>query len=162
MNRVGVFGGPTVLGIGALDETGTKYVVESGDSPSKIAQKLTGSATRWKELIKANPQKKVDPATGNFTFLKIGESLNLPTAWQKPAATTEPAQPIIGQVTPTTGGGGSTISVTSTLPGQIIPVGGGAPTNQQSAQWVKGVPNAAVMGVGALALAGVAFFAMKK
>lgn len=162
MNRTGVFGGPTVLGIGALDETGTKYIVEKGDYPARIATKLVGSSTRWKELVAANPQKSKS-ADGNFKFLNAGESLNLPASWQKAAPeTTQPAQPIIGTTVPSGGGGGSSVVV----PGSggamtIIPVGGGAPSNQAK-QWVKGVPNVAVIGGAAVALAGVAFFAMKK
>ena len=68
-----------------LDATGTKYLVEKDDWPAKIAKKLTGDAAKWKALISANPQKKVDPKTGNFKTLYAGELLNVPKAWQKPA-----------------------------------------------------------------------------
>jgi len=65
-----------------LDETGTKYVVEKGDSPFKIAQKLTGNGNRWVELKALNKDKKPD-ITKNVW---VGEVLNLPASWQKPIA----------------------------------------------------------------------------
>ena len=58
-----------------------KYTVVSGDSPYAIAKKLTGDPNRWRELIKANPQKAVNSATGNFKTLYPGEVLNLPAGW---------------------------------------------------------------------------------
>lgn len=68
-----------------LDPTGVAYLVESGDSMSKISTKLTGTASRVGELIKANPQVK-DP---NKIF--VGQRLNLPASWQtKPAVATGP------------------------------------------------------------------------
>jgi nucleoid-associated protein YgaU len=63
--------------------TGGTYVVKSGDFPIKIAQKLTGDGNRWKELIAANPSKKVAP-NGTFAQLMPGEILNLPASWSKP------------------------------------------------------------------------------
>ncbi len=63
-----------------LDETGTKYIVEKGDSPFKIAQKLTGNGNRWTELKALNKDKKPD-ITKNVW---VGEVLNLPASWQKP------------------------------------------------------------------------------
>lgn len=58
----------------------TKYPVQSGDSAWKIAQKLTGTGTKWKDLVKANPQKKTS-ADGNFATLFAGEVLSVPVAW---------------------------------------------------------------------------------
>ncbi len=60
--------------------SGGTYKVLSGDNPSKIAQKLTGNANRWHELVAANPQKKTG-ADGNFTSLLPGEVLHLPASW---------------------------------------------------------------------------------
>lgn len=70
-----------------LDQTGTKYVVEKGDYPVKIAQKLTGNQNRYRELIQANPQKKLATSgqfKGSFATLNAGEILNLPASWQRP------------------------------------------------------------------------------
>lgn len=68
-----------------LDATGTAYIVESGDSMSKIASKLTGSSGRVGELISANKQVS-DP---NKIF--PGQRLNLPASWMtKPVAPTAP------------------------------------------------------------------------
>jgi hypothetical protein len=63
-----------------LDESGTKYIVEKGDSPFKIAQKLTGNGNRWTELKALNADKK--PAITVNVW--VGEVLNLPASWQKP------------------------------------------------------------------------------
>lgn len=60
---------------------GTQYKVEAGDYPTKIATKLVKDANRWKELLKANPQKPVDPKTGNFKTFNPGEMLFLPASW---------------------------------------------------------------------------------
>lgn len=65
-----------------LDETGTKYIVEKGDFPFKIAQKLTGNGARWVELKPLNTDKKPD-ITKNVW---VGEVLNIPASWQKPIA----------------------------------------------------------------------------
>jgi nucleoid-associated protein YgaU len=73
--------------IGGLDSTGTTYIVEKGDSPWAIAQKLIGNGNRWKELLPYNKDKK--PTLDKNVW--IGEVINLPPAWQKPKAT--PANP---------------------------------------------------------------------
>lgn len=64
------------------------YTVQAGDSPWKIAEKLTGNGHNWKELVAANaPPKKVGP-DGNFTSLSAGEVLVLPERWVKLAPET--------------------------------------------------------------------------
>lgn len=70
-----------------LDETGTKYIVEKGDFPFKIAQKLTGNGNRWVELKPLNKDKKPD-ITKNVW---VGEVLNIPASWQKPVTRSAPA-----------------------------------------------------------------------
>jgi hypothetical protein len=66
--------------------TMTTYKVLSGDNPSTITKKLLGDEQvyRWKELIRANPEKKTDPKTGNFKTLYAGEVLKLPSDWKVP------------------------------------------------------------------------------
>ena len=64
--------GPTV--------TASKYTVLKGDSPSRIAKKLTGNDRRWPELVAANPSKPKAP-DGNFKNLQPGEVLTLPASW---------------------------------------------------------------------------------
>lgn len=59
---------------------GGSYVVRAGDNPSSIAQKLTGNAGRWRELVGANPQKPRSK-DGNFATLSAGERINLPASW---------------------------------------------------------------------------------
>lgn len=85
---------PHISEASGLDSTGTAYLVEPGDSMSKIASKLTGSSSRVGELIKANPQVK-DP---NKIF--ANQRLNLPASWQtKPAVATQ-APPLTTSASP--------------------------------------------------------------
>jgi hypothetical protein len=63
--------------------TSGTYKVQSGDYPIKIAQKIVHDASRWKELVAANPNKK-RAADGNFATLLPGEVLKLPASWTDP------------------------------------------------------------------------------
>lgn len=61
------------------------YIVEAGDGPIRIAQKVVGDGRRWRELVAANPSKptkKSGPDAGNFVSLRVGERLNLPKSWE--------------------------------------------------------------------------------
>jgi len=68
-----------------LDDSGTRYIVVSGDNSSKIAAALTGSASNWPQLVAANPTKAKAP-DGSFATLKVGEILALPASWVKAKA----------------------------------------------------------------------------
>jgi hypothetical protein len=60
------------------------YVVKQDDYPTKIAKAFTGDASRWRELIQANPQKpvaKTGKFAGSFATLTAGERLYLPPGW---------------------------------------------------------------------------------
>ena len=72
--------------IGGLDSAGTAYIVEKGDGPWAIAQKLTGNGNRWKELLDYNKDKK--PTIDKNVW--VGEVINLPPSWQKPVAVLKP------------------------------------------------------------------------
>jgi len=63
--------------------SGHTYRVVAGDSPSRIAKRLTGNDGRWRELVAANPQKAKQP-NGNFKSLLPGEVLQLPASWSSP------------------------------------------------------------------------------
>ena len=54
-------------------------VVAEGDSPGSLAKRLTGDASRYRELVAANPQKPTRGAT--FATLEEGEELEVPEAW---------------------------------------------------------------------------------
>jgi nucleoid-associated protein YgaU len=72
--------------VGGLDSTGTTYIVEKGDGPWAIAQKLTGNGNRWKELLDYNKDK--NPKIDKNVW--VGEVINLPPSWQKPVAAKPP------------------------------------------------------------------------
>ena len=61
------------------------YVVQPGDTPMTIAQKLTGNATRMVELVRANAHKSAVVGLGQiptFRELHVGERLTVPPAWE--------------------------------------------------------------------------------
>ncbi len=66
-----------------LSPDGKTYTVEDGDNPSKVAQALTGSASRYTELFAANPDKPtVATSYGrNFKYFYSGMVLKLPSSW---------------------------------------------------------------------------------
>lgn len=150
------------------------YIVESGDSPIRIARKLIGDGMRWKELVAANPLKKTAP-NGNFVTLLVGERLNVPVAWEQ----------LMSKVTPS---GGQVVVPAAIVPTPnvtpvIVPVvpapapvepppGGAAPSVQPSSvvSTISTTPASAspstgggfgVWGLAALALGGWYFLGRK-
>ncbi len=61
------------------------YVVQPGDTPTLIAQRLTRDGARWPELVPANPSKPL-AHDGTFASLRPGEAVSLPASWTTPAA----------------------------------------------------------------------------
>lgn len=64
------------------------YIVQPGDTPMVIAQKLTGNATRMVELVRANAHKSAVVGLGKiptFRELHVGERLTVPPAWESRA-----------------------------------------------------------------------------
>jgi hypothetical protein len=59
------------------------YVVQPGDTPTVIAERLAHDGKRWPELVAANPNKPTAP-DGSFATLRPGESLSLPASWGAP------------------------------------------------------------------------------
>jgi len=58
------------------------YVVESGDNPSKIAQKFTGDPNRWREMSRLNPEANLGAGR-----IYPGQRLRIPPDWPNaPAA----------------------------------------------------------------------------
>jgi nucleoid-associated protein YgaU len=55
-------------------EEARTYVVQSGDSLSKIAKELLGDAGRWPEIFEANKDKIKDP-----NLIYPGQELNIPS-----------------------------------------------------------------------------------
>lgn len=84
--------------VSGLSETGAEWIVEKGDTGSKIAQKLTGNANRWTELKAVNPKIMSRPAADikKYGFpIYVGDKVQLPSSWiqvvAKPPAQTAPA-----------------------------------------------------------------------
>ncbi len=83
--------------VGGLDSSGTVYIVEKGDGPWAIAQKLTGNGNRWKELLDYNKDK--NPKIDKNVW--VGEPINLPPSWQKPViSTSKPNAPALPAAPP--------------------------------------------------------------
>ena len=59
------------------------YVVQPGDTPTVIAERLAHDGKRWPELVAANPSKPTAP-DGSFATLRPGEPLSLPASWGAP------------------------------------------------------------------------------
>jgi hypothetical protein len=57
------------------------YMVQAGDTPTVIAQRLARDGKRWPELVAANPNKPT-ASDGGFATLRAGESLTLPPSWE--------------------------------------------------------------------------------
>jgi hypothetical protein len=77
--------------VSGLTETGAQWIVESGDTGSKIALKLTGNANRWTELRAINKTGyRLNPdMVKKYGFpVRLGEKLNLPASWIKVTAQT--------------------------------------------------------------------------
>ncbi len=70
------------------------HVVAAGDTPSSLARRYTGDATRWRELCRANPQLATHAQWG-CVFPAPGKIINLPADWvpEPAAATPAPPQP---------------------------------------------------------------------
>jgi len=91
---------------------GKTYTVVKNDTGSGIAQKITGNANRWKELLATNPAK-ADPTYGIAIY--TGDVLTLPSSWQAPVAVVMPppiAAPPKVSAPPTT---------TTTPPPAVVP-----------------------------------------
>jgi hypothetical protein len=80
--------------VSGLSANGGQWIVEKGDTGSKIALKLTGNANRWTELRSVNPKIMSRPAADvkKYGFpVYVGDLVNLPASWIKVTAQT-PAQ----------------------------------------------------------------------
>lgn len=83
LGRVAAFNARSAAGDAmGLDPSGTTYVVDPGDTMSKIALKVAGSSAKWPELAAANTQVK-DPSK-----IFVGQKLALPFSWVKKTPTT--------------------------------------------------------------------------
>ncbi|MBN1179697.1 MAG: LysM peptidoglycan-binding domain-containing protein [Anaerolineae bacterium] len=58
---------------GAHGRVGKTYVVQAGDSLSKIAEEVYGDANRWSEIFEANKDKISDP-----NAISVGQKLVIP------------------------------------------------------------------------------------
>jgi len=91
--------GPAPSGAGP---TANPYVILANDGigtkgPSKLAAVWTGNGNRWRELIPANPHKRLNAKGDNFATWYAGEVIQLPASWLSGAASpTAPSIPAPG------------------------------------------------------------------
>jgi nucleoid-associated protein YgaU len=103
--------------VGGLDSSGTVYIVEKGDGPWAIAQKLTGNGNRWKELLDYNKDK--NPKIDKNVW--VGEPINLPPSWQKPTVRANPNTPALPTVPPPSIGPVNPVTQVTTAATSIVP-----------------------------------------
>lgn len=104
--------------VSGLSSTGTEWIVESGDTGSKIALKLTGNANRWTELKAVNPKimARSPDLIKKYGFpIYVGDRVVLPSSWIKTTATQTPAQ--TAPSTPTN------TATPTTAPATVAPAG---------------------------------------
>lgn len=82
--------------VAGLNESGTVYIVEKGDTGSGIAKKLTGNANRWTELRAVNPKimgRGADLVKKYGFPIYVGDKVNLPASWitVKPSPAVQPS-----------------------------------------------------------------------
>jgi hypothetical protein len=67
-----------------------KYVVQPGDTPMSITQKLLGNPTHVADLVRANAHKPALWVGSTLTFreMHVGEQLAIPTKWESQVRTT--------------------------------------------------------------------------
>ena len=81
-----------------------QYSVRANDTPASIAARFTGSPSRMKELVAANPHKALVNLYGQRTFrsMGVGERLNLPRTWIGLGAAPQGVGQGLGACTPVT------------------------------------------------------------
>ena len=84
--------GAPVLHLTLPQAAASTYVVQEGDTPTTIAQKLAHDGKRWPELVALNPAKP-KAANGSFASLRAGETLHVPSSWGGAATGHAPAHP---------------------------------------------------------------------
>ena len=62
-----------VMGKKAVQQEAKTYVVQPGDSLSKIAKELLGDAARWPEIFELNKDQIKDP-----NLIRVGQELRIP------------------------------------------------------------------------------------
>jgi LysM repeat protein len=73
-----------------LNADGVTWTIQSGDTLSGIASKVIQDASRWREIVAANPDKPKHPDWG--LWLNPGDVIKLPASWV--GAPAEPVAPI--------------------------------------------------------------------
>lgn len=81
---------------------GKTYTIEEGDTPGKVAEKLTGKASRYTELFAANPTWPTVRTTygKNFKYFPTGRVMKLPESWWPAIVSAPPPAPSPGAPTP--------------------------------------------------------------
>lgn len=85
---------PGVPGVPAPVATLATYIIQPGDFPAKLAQRATGTPSRWTELRPPNPNLKTvqtKDASGKVIATHLvpfnaGQILNVPASWPPPTS----------------------------------------------------------------------------
>jgi hypothetical protein len=126
------------------------YIIQAGDTPSKLAKRFVNKEGRWPEFCKANPQFKSHATYGCVFY--VGNKAKIPDSWVTVDPTTGQAMPAAAAAT-----------ATSTATGPTVETPVGPATEQQIvASESGGTSKIVLIGAGVLAVLVVGAYAMKK
>ena len=119
------------------------YIIQAGDTPSKLAKFYTGKEGRWPEFCKANPQFKSHATYGCVFY--VGNKAKIPDAWVPPPSVDVDA--------------GTSAAAAATGPVVETPVG---PATQEQVEASAGMGKVVLIGAAAVAVLIVGAYAMKR
>jgi cobalamin biosynthesis Mg chelatase CobN len=127
-----------------------EYIIQAGDTPSKLAKRFVGKEGRWPEFCKANPQFKKHATYGCVFY--VGNKAKLPDSWVT-------VDPTTGQAVPAVAAPAAAAATTSTGPVVETPVG---PATQEQVEASAGMSKVVLIGAAAVAVLIVGAYAMKR
>ena len=124
------------------------YIIQAGDTPSKLAKRFVNKEGRWPEFCKANPQFKSHATYGCVFY--VGNKAKLPDSWVT-------VDPTTGQPMPAAAAAATT--ATATGPAVATAVG---PATEQQVEASSGMSKVVLIGAAAVAVLVVGAYAMKR
>lgn len=127
------------------------YVIQKGDTPSKLAIRFTGKEGRWPELCKANPQLQKHASYGCVFY--VGKTIKIPDSWVQTVADPTTGQPVVIPV--------SQQAPAATATGPVVATEAGPATAQQ-VEASSSMGKVVLIGAAGVAALVVVVYAMKR